>query len=96
MSIPALLSSTSLSLSPIIDLTQDLATCVLEFMVQVLKQGQVVLELAGQAVVKQEEAGAVSGWLMLRVGGVEQGRGRGWCSQLVVWRGGGGDWVVKV
>ena len=70
MSIPALLSSTSLSLSPIIHLTHDLATCVLEFMVQVLKQGQVVLELAGQAVVKQEEAGAVSAWLMLRVGGV--------------------------
>jgi hypothetical protein len=38
--------------------------------IQVLKQGQVVLELAGQAVVKLEEAAAVGGWVMLRVGGV--------------------------
>jgi hypothetical protein len=68
MSIPALLSSTRVSLSPIIDRTHDLTTGVLELVIQMLKQGQVVLELAGQAVVKQEEAAAVGGWVRLRVG----------------------------
>lgn len=71
MSISALLSSTRISLSSFINRTHDLTTGVLELVVQVLKQGQVVLELAGQAVVEKEEAAAVGGgWVMLWVGGV--------------------------
>lgn len=72
MSVPALLSSTRISLSLLINRTHNLSTSVLELVVQMLKQGQVVLELAGQAVVKQEQAAAVGGgcWVMLGVGGV--------------------------
>ncbi len=98
MSIPALLSSTSISLPPLIDRTHYLSTGVFELVVQVLKQGQVVLQLTGKSVVKKEETAAVGGdtrWI-LRVGGVQQGRGRGWGGQLVVGGGRGCGWVIEM
>jgi len=60
--VPALLSSARLPLPPLLNhRAHHLATAgVLELMIQVLEQDQVVLELPGQAVVKQEEAGAMS------------------------------------
>ena len=62
MPVPAFLSIASLPLPPLLDHRAHhlpTGTGVLELLIQVLKQDQVVLELPGQAVVKQEEARAM-------------------------------------